>query len=234
MNTLRGNSSIEDFILSNPFFLTLFLFCVDCDGLSILPKSEYELLELFLENWYKAEEKRGTTRISITEYYHQLFNIANALYHRTNRACLCTEEFDDAVLGFLSKRRTTIRGFVHWDFCVFLISKQIIDATINGGKSIIECYPNAFLNDVTDMTWSQLEVLSERAPGLLSEMNDNLFATYRQIHEPERNFLSQDAKSLLAYLDDSKLLALKDEIIYFSLRLPLIDSRRCCLYPFFV
>lgn len=228
MDLLRGESSVNDFIWKNPFFLTLSLFCVDCNGITEPPKNEYELIELFLDNWYDAEKKRGTTSISVTEYYRQLFRIANTLYHKTNKSNITAKGLDDAVLGFFSKYRNNILGFVHWDFCVFLISKQIIDSTRNGDLDIIKYYPKAFLNDVTDMTWNQLDVLSERSHSLIEEMRDNLFAVYKQIHEPDKNYISENAKRSLASMDSSTLLALKDEIIYFSLRLPLIDK-----LPFF-
>lgn len=224
----NGNPEIMSFITSNPFFLTLFLFIEDKIGLMELPSNEYELIEVFLNKWYESEYGRGIAKVDIATYYDQLYKIANCLYSKGNKDEIKVDTLDESVFGFVSKARQRINGFVHWDFCVFLISKQIITATLQGDEAIIDCYPRAFLDDVTNMTWEQLETIAQKETSSLITMYNNLFSVYRQIYEPGDLLLSEKAVERIKAMDDKTRLMLKDEIIYFTLRLPLVDK-----IPFF-
>lgn len=217
INVLKPQLSIIQFIISNPFFLTLFLFTIDQPAGFEIPKNEYDLLSLFLDRWFESERLRETTTIEKEAFFYQLYGIANQLYSGMEPTI---EAIDEALQGLLIIRRSKVSAFVHWDFCVYLISRQIIEATVAGDLAIVSYYPQAFMDDVTNMTWEYLESLH---PARLQKMYDNLFDVYKQVYEPQETFLSQEACKQIQAMDGMLKLKLKDEIIYFALRLPIID-----------
>lgn len=217
INVLKSQLSIIQFIISNPFFLTLFLFAIDWPVEFEIPKNEYDLISLFLDRWFDSEKNRGTTTIEKEAFFHQLYGIANQLYSGIDPTI---DSIDEALQGLLIIRRSRVSAFVHWDFCVYLISRQIIEATVEGDLAIVSYYPQAFMDDVTNMTWEYLESLQ---PVRLKKMYNNLFDVYTQIYEPQKTILSQEACKQIQAMDGMLKLMLKDEIIYFALRLPIID-----------
>lgn len=217
INKVKHQLTSDLFLFSNPFFLTLYLYSIDQDYLGI-PKNEYELLSLFLDRWIEAEKIRGTTNIEKDDIYLQLYAIANQLYSGEEPT---SKSVDEAIQGLLINRRSKVSAFIHWDFCVYLISRQIVEATLAGDYAVVSYYSQAFLDDVTNMTWEYLESLH---PARLQKMYKNLFDVYRQIYEPQATILSLEARKRIEEMDEMCKLKLKDEIIYFSLRLPVVDK----------
>ena len=215
-------SSKDNFIKNNPFFLTLFLFAIDRIGITDIPRNEYELFDLFLKRWIESERIRGTSTINDEQFFNQLYELANAIYSGKE---LVVGQMDNSVQGLVLSNRAKATSFIHWDLCAFLISKQIISATIEGDLSLVNYYPQAFLDDVTNMTWDQFNHFSA---DIINKMYDNLFDVYRQIYEQNECILSQNARKRILEMDAMEKLKLKDEIIYFILRLPMVNKM-----PFF-
>lgn len=183
--------------------------------------NEYELIDLFLNKWLERDEKEKKRRTKIEEVnYDGIRDIALCVYLKKNKRPKYNESlsaFRD-ILVMSNTRRGTIHGFYHREFLTFFIANAMIDAALEHPDRIIRWFSQTFYDDITNIIKPVLSSITHEKSRTIYE---NLFSVYKRTYEnPDeitRVFKTQGLSP------EESFLKLRDEVIYFIIRLPNIN-----------
>lgn len=219
-------------LTQRPLFATMILFVAEDPGINDV-RNEYELIELFLEKWIKREQKEK--KISFTNNkreiaYKELRDIALSIYLRTDKRPRYNKNiriFRDLLVLSDSNTGTTILSFYHREFLVYFIVNALMDAALYHPDRIVWWFSQTFYDDITNMI---KPVLAGMERDKIEIIYNNLFSVYRRTYEKDDD-IKEEFKALGLSPEES-FLKLRDEMLYFILRLPNVDYNTFVHYAY--
>jgi len=225
---LRSGEDIESFTKS-PFQLTLLVYLLE--NKEYLPEIQryfaskdrtiFGLYDQFLECWLEKERDRGTSFLPASEIVQRLQRIAGKLYYGSFYELEEDSYRDSAIAGLLTfsalKNKRQAIGFYHRSFCAFFCAKEVFNAVIQGGATLVKAMRIPMRNDVTDFVRSAISVVTETE---IRDIQKHLIDTYLEMIRPDTGALDSEAKSLIQASTPQELFYLKNELIYLVTRIP--------------
>ena len=213
INKVRNNIKS---LINRPLFATMIVFIAENNDIDDI-RDEYELMEVFLENWMDRERIEKKTVFCKETSYKHMSRVALAVY--LGKRPTFTKElqvFRDLLR--MPNRNNSIQQFYHREFLVYFIVNAMIDAALNHPDEIVWWFSQTFYDDITNML---KPVLSRMEQEDCEKIFDNLFCIYKRTYEKPQDIKAQ-FNSLNLPIDKS-FLKLRDEIIYFVLKLKMIN-----------
>lgn len=213
---LISQSVIDQSSIYRPLFATMFVFiALENQNRDLRIKNEYELIDTLVSLWIKRENSEITEQQE-QYYYDFLSDLALQVYDH-KRPELTT---DDPVIRELliidSRSKTFVRSFYHREFCVYFIVKGMLNASLIGAASVVDWFSRTYYDDVTNL--GKVAFTSFTNDSLLS-IHQNLFQTY-QCSYYFQNEPQDDTSHKISALSSLELLKLRDEILYFIMKIP--------------
>lgn len=126
-----------------------------------------------------------------------------------------------------SSTGTTIHSFYHREFLVYFIVNALIDAALYHPDRIVWWFSQTFYDDITNLIKPVLYRMDQHNINIIY---NNLFSVYRRTYE-KTNDISEEFKAL-GLLPEESFLKLRDEVLYFVLKLPNIDYETYVQYAY--
>lgn len=215
-----------DSLLRRPLFATMTLFIAQNNELGNI-HNEYELIDQFLHKWIERENEKGN--VSNEDLYETASKTALNLYLHPDMNVKYDENMSIIRdLLVIPSRSTIIRGFYHREFLIYFIVHAIMDAALNNPQKINFWFAQTFYDDITNLF---KPIIKQLAPRDIRKMYDNLFNVYKDSYDRcddiEDEFKSADLLPI-----EKSILKLRDEILYFILKLPNIDYNTFAKYVY--
>lgn len=213
---LINQSVIDQSSIYRPLFATMFVFiALEDHKRDLRIKNEYDLIDTFVSLWIKREN-RELTEQEEQYYYDFLSDLALKVYDH-KRPKLTT---DDPVIRELliidSGRKMFVRSFYHREFCVYFIVKGMLNASLIGTSSVVDWFSRIYYDDVTNLCKVAFTSLANDS---LLAIHQNLFRTYQRSYYLQ-NERQDDTSLKISALSSLELLKLRDEILYFIMKIP--------------
>ena len=217
-----------------PLYATMLLFIAADPATDKALRDEYDLLHSFLTLWIEREIGiQGSA--NTVEYYYKLFQkIAVDLYihGRVFLNNYPSISLDDGVIqGLLRVQKSNnnsyfIRSFYHREFLVFFVVSGMFTAASSSIEDIVYWYSQTFYDDVTNLYKLALSHLDGKT---LNQMYESFFQVY--IDSYENTTKIEDAlKKFISEVLPLHILKLRDELLYFILKLPKVDTDEFLIY----
>ena len=216
-NLIKHSASLTE----RPLFATMILFLAEEDPMTNTIFNEYELIELFLNKWIEREKREKKIDFDKEVVYKELRDIALSIYLGTSNRPTYTinlQIFRDLLVVYNSDNGATIQSFYHREFLVYFIVNALIDASLYHSERIIWWFSQTFYDDITNMIKPVLLRMNQQC---ISIIYNNLFSVYKRTYEKTNDIIG-DFETLNLPCKES-FLKLRDEILYFILKLPNID-----------
>lgn len=207
-------------LTERPLFATMILFAAEDSKINDV-YNEYELIGLFLNKWMERERREKRIVFDREAVYKALRDIALSVYLRTNKRPkyhMQIRVFRDLLVMSDSNDGADILSFYHREFLVYFIVNALIDAALDHPDKILWWFSQTFYDDITNLI---KPVLARMDRDDIERIYNNLFSVYRQTYE-KTNDVSETFKALGLPPEES-FLKLRDEVLYFILRLKLPD-----------
>ena len=202
-------------LLNRPLFATIILFVAQNNDVDDI-QNEYELIKLFLDTWMDRESKDKKTVFSRDSSYKLMRKAAIDVY--LGKHPTFTKELQ-VFRGLLMPNRTgRIQQFYHREFLVYFIVNAMIDAALNHSDEIVWWFSQTFYDDITNMLKPVLIKMDQEDS---QKVFENLFSVYRSTYEEKQNIEARFKELKLP--KDKSFLKLRDEIIYFVLKLKMVN-----------
>ena len=221
IESIVNNSVMETTSIYRPLYAMLFLYLateeLEDENDEYVIKNEYDLIEQFINLWFKRESKRDKKEYYLEDYLPELRKLAIGVYEY-KRPKLEYRENVISGLVVVNKRsnKPLVEKFCHREFCIFFIAEGIIDGMLKGDIDLIHSFSHLYYDDVTNLCKVALRTYSRYT----KRMYSNMFNIYKQTYELNRTFVSLEAKEIISKYNELQLLLLRDEIIYYIMRLP--------------
>ncbi len=203
-------------LLNRPLFATMILFIAENNDIDNI-QNEYELIELFLDKWMDRERKDKKTLFDREASYKRIRKVALEVYLGKRPTFVKgLQVFRDLLQ--IKNRNDSIQQFYHREFLVYFIVNAMIDAALNHPDEIAWWFSQTFYDDITNMLKPVLASMSQENNERIFE---NLFFVYKSTYEKKQNIEAQFEGFNLPR--DKSFLKLRDEIIYFVLKLKLVN-----------
>lgn len=224
INKVKGQVSS---LLERPLFATMILFVAENDELDDV-HNEYELIGLFLNKWIEREckEKKFDKEIS----YERIRDIALHVYLRAYKRPKYDKSvsvFRDLLVMSDSNARASIHGFYHREFLIYFIVNALLDAASCHPDRIVWWFSQTFYDDITNLIKPVLARMDRQE---VKTIYDNLFSVYKRTYENTQD-VEVEFHSLKLSPKES-FLKLRDEVLYFVLKLPGIDYETFVRYAY--
>lgn len=203
-------------LLYRPLFATMVLFIAENNDLEGI-HNEYELIELFLNKWIDRECKEKKYTFDRETSYEYMRNIALDVYIGKHPTFVKEVSVFRGLLQ-IPNRNGGIQQFYHREFLVYFIVNAMIDAALNHPDRIVWWYSQTFYDDITNML---KPVLSGMEQEDCKKMYDNLFSVYKSTYQEKKDIETQFKG--LDLPKEKSFLKLRDEIIYFVLKLKQVN-----------
>lgn len=203
-------------LINRPLFATIILFIAENNDIDVV-QDEYELIELFLDEWMDRESKDKKIVFDRESSYEHMRKVALDVYlgkHPTFVKEL--QVFRDLLL--MPRRNGSIQQFYHREFLVYFIVNAMIDAALNHPEKIAWWFSQTFYDDITNMLKPVLVRMGQEDS---QKVFENLFNVYKSTYEEKQNI--EVRFNELGLPKEKSFLKLRDEIIYFVLKLKMID-----------
>ena len=203
-------------LINRPLFATMILFIAENNDIDDI-QDEYELIELFLNKWIDRESKDKKTVFDRETSYKYMREAALDVY--LGKRPIYVKELE-VFRGLLQipNRKGSIQQFYHREFLVYFIVNAMIDAALKHPNEIILWFSQTFYDDITNMLKPVLARIGQEDSEKIFE---SLFSVYKSTYEEK-----QDIEVRFRDLDlpkDKSFLKLRDEIIYFVLKLRMVN-----------
>ena len=213
INRVRKN--LES-LLNRPLFATMILFVAENNEIDDA-HNEYELIELFLDKWRDREHEEKKYDFDIEASFECMRKVALDVY------CGKRPRYDKQLRPFrdllwMPNRKGSIHQFCHREFLIYFIVNAMIDAALHHQEKIVWWFSQTFYDDITNMIKPVLARLSAKDSGTIFE---NLFSVYKSTYEEKSKIETQF--NTLGLAPGKSFLKLRDEIIYFVLKLQNVD-----------
>ena len=225
INSIKQNGIT---LLERPLFATMILFVAE-EPESTDIYNEYELIDLFLKKWIENEEKEKKLSVENNKCFETLREIALSVYLNNDMARQYNKDlsaFHD-LLVFSSKKSDYVKGFVHREFLIYFIVNALIDSASENTDNILKWFSQTFYDDITNVMKPVLFSLKAEQSSIIY---NNLFTKYKYTYE-HHDEIKKDFRTL-NLPEEASFLRLRDEIIYFTLLLPHVDSKEFVEYAY--
>ena len=216
-----------------PFQLTLLIYLLENNGLtdglvqSLVTADQplYLLYRSFFLCWLKKERDRKTSYMTDKEITDALQRIAQELYYG---ACCRIPYEDTAITGLLTFSSFSEDGakmgigFYHRSLCAYFYAESVFAAFRQGGAAIVNVLRQPLRNDITDYVRGAISTIRDEEE--LRRLQKNLMDTYLYTIQTDGLSLDDETRSLLDNLSGDGLFSLKNELIYFVTRLPMLSE----------
>lgn len=221
IENLINNSVMETTSIYRPLYAMLILYLateeLEDDDEEYIIRNEYDLIEQFIKLWFKRESKRDHNDYCLEDYLPNLRKLAIDVYEYKRPKL---EYMENVIKGLVVVNRRSSRPlvdkFCHREFCIYFITDGIIDALKKGDVDLIDSFSHLYYDDVTNLC----KVALGRCGQFTRKMYNNMFSIYKQTYELDKTFVSPKAKEIISNYNELQLLSLRDEIIYYIMRLP--------------
>lgn len=203
-------------LLNRPLFATMILFIAENNDIDDI-QNEYELIELFLDKWLEREGKEKDTVFDRETSYRCMRKVAIDVYLGKHPTFVKELQVFGGLLR-MKNRNDHIQQFFHREFLVYFIVNAMIDAALIHPNEIVWWFSQTFYDDITNML---KPVLASMTPEDSEKIFENLFAVYKSTYEEKHNIETQFREFDLP--QDKSFLKLRDEIIYFVLKLKSVN-----------
>ncbi len=205
-------------LLNRPLFATMILFIAENNDIDDI-QDEYELIELFLDKWMDRESKDKKTVFDCETSYEHMRKVALDVYLGKRPRPTFVKELQ-VFRGLLQipNRNGSIQQFYHREFLVYFIVNAMIDAALNHPEEIVWWFSQTFYDDITNMLKPVLARMKQEDSEKIFE---NLFFVYKSTYEEKRDIETRFKDLNLP--KDKSFLKLRDEIIYFVLKLKMVN-----------
>lgn len=203
-------------LLNRPLFATMILFIAENNDIVDI-QNEYELIELFLDKWIEREHTDKKTAFDSETSYKHMRKVALDVY-LGRRPTFVKELQVFRGLLLLPNRNGGIQQFYHREFLVYFIVNAMIDAALNHPEKIVWWFSQTFYDDITNMLKPVLFRMEQEDNEKIFE---NLFSVYKSTYEEKQNIETRFKELNLP--KDKSFLKLRDEIIYFVLKLKMVN-----------
>ena len=214
---------------NRPLFATMFLFLAEAPEFDNI-SNEYELIELFLNKWIERESDEKKISFNKDESYKRIRNIALNIY-LNNRKSLkydeCLHVFRGLLIISKFKNSGYINSFYHREFMIYFIVNALIDSALNHPDRIVWWFTQTFYDDITNMLKPVLAGLDFQDSKTIYE---NLFNTYKRTYERTSEIEAEFIELCLP--PKESFLKLRDELLYFILKIPNIDFTKFIQYAY--
>lgn len=228
VNSLIENSSIEETAVYCPLYATMFVFIAAEDekdqrieeraGI----RDEYDLIRIFISLWIEREAgKQGSDR-DTQDYMKQFRKIAIDTYGNKSPVL---DTKDSVVKGLLrisgrgKGRKDRIDSFCHREFLVYFIVDGMLNAALENLHEVVYWYSQTFYDDVTNLFKKALNHFKESE---LVQIYHNLFHVYKKSYD-NKTAVEDILQEYNIGTGDLEFLKLRDEILYFIMKLPGIN-----------
>ena len=203
-------------LLYRPLFATMILFIAENNDVDEI-QNEYELIRLFLEKWMDRESKEKKITFDREASYEHMRKVALDVYLGRH------PQFVKGLYVFrgllqIPKRNGRIQQFYHREFLVYFIVDAMIDAVLNHPDKIILWFSQTFYDDITNMIKPVLSRMKREDSEIIFT---NLFSVYKSTYEETQSIETQF--ETLDLPKQKSFLKLRDEIIYFILKLKMVN-----------
>ncbi len=202
-------------LLNRPLFATMILFIAEDDIDDI--QNEYELIKLFIDKWIDREKKDKKIVFDSETSYKHMRKVALDVYLGKHPTFVKELQVFRSLL-LMPNRNGSIRQFYHREFLVYFIVDAMIDVALNHPDEIIWWFSQTFYDDITNMLKPVLVRMKQKDSEKIFE---NLFSVYKSTYEEKQNIETRFKKLNLP--KDKSFLKLRDEIIYFVLKLKKVN-----------
>ena len=227
-NRAMNDSPAMSGFAETPFQLTLLMYLLENHGLtggvvrSLVTADQplYLLYREFFRCWLKKERARKTSRLSDEEIMNALQKIAQELYYGLD----CAVPYQDtAITGLLtfSYDGTAATGFYHRSLCAYFYAESVFAAFQRGGAAVVRALRQTLRNDITDYVRGAISTIRDEEE--LRRLQKNLMEIYLYTIQPDGTSLDDETRSLLDQLSGEGLFSLKNELLYFVTRLPMLS-----------
>lgn len=216
-------------LTERPLFATMILFVAEDSRINTV-YNEYELIELFLNKWIERERREKKINFDKKAVYKTLRDIALSVYLRTNKRPKYSKRiqvFRDLLVMSDSSTGATILNFYHREFLVYFIVNALIDAALCHTDRIVWWFSQTFYDDITNLIKPVLARMDRHS---IKIIYNNLFSVYRRTYE--KTYDVREEFKVLGLLPEESFLKLRDEVLYFILRLPNIDHDTFVRYAY--
>lgn len=203
-------------LINRPLFATMILFIAENGDLDDI-QDEYELIKLFLDKWVDRENKDKKIVFDRAISDEHMRNVALDVY-LGKRPTFVKELQVFRGLLLMPKRNGIIQQFYHREFLVYFIVNAMINAALNHPEEIAWWFSQTFYDDITNMLKPVLVRMDQDDSIRIFE---NLFGVYKSTYEEKQNIELRFNE--LGLPKDKCFLKLRDEIIYFVLKLKMVD-----------
>ncbi len=199
-------------LTNRPLFATMILFIAENNDIDDI-RNEYRLIELFIINWLKREKEEKEIFFDSKSSYDCMRRVALDVY-LGKRPKFRKELQPFRSLLQIPNRSGNIHQFYHREFLVYFIVNAMIDAASNHPEKIIMWFSQTFYDDITNML---KPVLAGMGHEETEKIFKNLFCVYKRSYEKKKEI--ENCFKKLNLPPDKSFLRLRDEIIYFVLKL---------------
>ncbi len=199
-------------LINRPLFATMILFIAENNDLNDV-QNEYKLIERFLGEWLDRESKDKKIAFNSENSYNYMRKVALDVYLGKHPKYV-KELHPFRGLLLMPNRSSTIQQFYHREFLVYFIVNAMIDVALNHPDEIIWWFSQTFYDDITNMLKPVLAGIEHKD---VEKIFENLFDIYKRTYEEKQNIEERFEKLNLP--KDKSFLRLRDEIIYFILKL---------------
>lgn len=203
-------------LLNRPLFATMILFITENNDIDDI-QDEYELIELFLDKWMDRESKDKKTVFDSETSYEHMRKVALDVYLGKRPTFVKELQVFRGLLQ-MPNRNGSIQQFYHREFLVYFIVNAMIDAALNHPEEIVWWFSQTFYDDITNMLKPVLVRMEQEDSEKIFE---NLFSVYKSTYEEKRDIETRFKDLNLP--KDKSFLKLRDEIIYFVLKLKRVN-----------
>lgn len=203
-------------LINRPLFATMILFIAKNNDIDDI-QNEYKLIELFLDKWTDRESKDKKIVFDSETSYKHMRKVALDVY-LGKRPTFAKELQVFQGLLLMPKRNEGIRQFYHREFLVYFIVNAMINAALNHPEEIVWWFSQTFYDDITNMLKPVLVRMDQEKREKIFE---NLFAVYKSTYDEKQKI--EIRFNELDLPKDKSFLKLRDEIIYFILKLKMVD-----------
>lgn len=228
-NRAVNNSQTISGFTETPFQLTLLMYLLEnheltgdvVQSLVTADKPLYLLYRAFFHCWLQKERARETSRMSDMEIMNALQDIAQELYYGLRCPVLYQ---DTAITGLLtfSYDSTVAIGFYHRSLCAYFYAESVFAAFQQGGAAVVRVLRQTLRNDITDYVRGAISTIMDESE--LYRLQENLMEIYLYTIRPDGTSLDDETRDLLDHLSKERLFSLKNELIYFVTRLPMLSE----------
>ena len=218
-------------LLTRPLFATMILFIAQDPNPDEI-HDEYELIELFLNKWIEIECKEKKVEYNKERCYEKMREIALCVYSGSDeRPVYCEDITALRDLLVFSGTKKVIHRFYHREFLLFFIANALIDVALFHPDQIVKWYSQTFYDDITNLVKPVLKRLNRE---LSATMYANMFSVYMQSYEDGLHIKEEFEKARLTTIEDIDMsfLKLRDELLYFILKLPNVDYQSFVSYAY--